>query len=447
MLLTETIVAISSPPGNSARGIVRLSGPQAHDIARQLATGIPADMRRCIARGVLQNPLPALPVMTLLFSAPHSFTGQHVAEIHIGGSSVLLNMIISAAITAGARQAGRGEFTAQAFFSGKLDLTQAEAIAATINATTDRQLRAAGAMRAGSLFRWSHNLAEKLAHLLALFEAGIDFSDEEGVSFASPEQVRATIDDLLADIRQLMQRAPTWERLDQLPTVVLTGRPNVGKSSLVNALTGQGRAIVSPIAGTTRDPLAAILNTSLGPVRIVDVAGTETGTGEIQLAMNVARQRAISEADLIILVADAQDSASELTATSEQLSRDTNTHVVVIENKIDLARQHPQYLGVSASTGAGLADLCARIVEHLSQAEPESASMVALNHRHRESLLRTCECLTRAGENASELGISRHPELLAADLRSALNSIGEISGTISADDVLGRIFSTFCIGK
>lgn len=446
MLLNETIVAISSPPGGAVRGIVRISGPEAHAIARRMVAGIPAGVGRGVFHSRLMAPLPELPAMVLLFAAPHSFTGQHVAELHVGGSPALLKMMVNQALDYGARQAGRGEFTAQAFFSGKVDLTRAEAIAATINATTDRQLRAAAGMRAGSLFRWSQQISDKLANILALLEANIDFSDEEDVSFASPEQVKRVIDELQAEIRTLMDHAPRWERLDILPTVVFTGRPNVGKSSLVNSLTGQGRAIVSPIAGTTRDPLAAVMESPIGPIRLVDVAGIELASDAMRTAMNTARERAINEADVIVLVVDGDDAPEDL-AHIAGLPHAAGRPMILVENKIDLGRRHPQYLGVSAQTGAGLLQLQQLLLQQVAKAEPDASSIVALNARHRESLQRANESLTRARENASPVGIRRHPELLAADLRGALDAIGEISGTISADALLGRIFSTFCIGK
>ncbi len=306
----DTIVAISSPPGSGLRGIVRITGPDAWKFAADLLESPPdlAAMRASAPRsfnGVLHDP--PLPVLILLFAGPKSFTGQDVAELHLPGSVALLHLIVNKLMEDGARQAEPGEFSARAFFNGKIDLTQAEGIAATINAANQRQLRAAAALRSGSVHKLATELADSVANLLALVEAGIDFSDEPGVSFISADVLSDKLEQLAERVEDIQESATRADRADPLPLVVLVGRPNVGKSSLINALTGSQRAIVSDVAGTTRDAISAVMQTSRGDVRLVDLPGEELPVDELRTKMMAARDAAILEADLLLHVVDQRD--------------------------------------------------------------------------------------------------------------------------------------------
>ena len=448
----DTIAAVSSPPGTGLRGIVRLSGPAAWPLALALVTGnAPPLPRRALACRLRPTGLPALLV---LFRGPASYTGLDGAELHVPGTPALLHAVLAQALAAGARQAEPGEFTAQAFLHGKMDLTQAEGIAATIAAGNARQLAAAAQLRGGALHAWSTAFSDDLADLLALLEAAIDFSDEPGVSFISAAELRARLARLHTRLAELRTHAVTWERLDAAPSIVFTGRANVGKSSLVNALARQERALVSAVPGTTRDVLGVTVPSARGPVRLLDVAGTEAGDAELPAQMNAARQRALAEADLIVLVIDEQESAATLDAQRREIASCAEfapDQVVIVRNKDDLPdanRDCPcAAQRVTARRGRGLDALWELLVKRLHEHETGSAAHLVLNQRHRARLAEANGALLRACEQASRDSVMDFPELLAADLRDALKAIGEISGSISPDDVLGRIFGMFCVGK
>jgi len=388
----------------------------------------------------------------LLFQAPHSYTGEDLAELHIPSSAALLRMLVDELLRAGARPADPGEFSARAFFAGKIDLTEAEGIAATISAANNVQLRAAASLRDGALHRWTHTSVETLVELLAALEAGIDFTEEEGVSFISADQVRWRLQELIAEISRLTCHAVRWERLDALPVAILTGRPNVGKSSLINALAGHDRAIVSPLAGTTRDALSAILLSPQGPIRLVDVAGIEASPTPLSQDMNLARQRILREADLVLLVVDDMDTVESVNGIRKELTDWGVTNILTVRNKVDIL--DPQRgseilvdIAVSALHKRNLPALKALISDSLALRPPGAIDAMTLNARHREGLGMVTLALHRAVALTTEKSFRMHPELLATELRDALNRIGSITGAISPDDVLGKIFGSFCIGK
>jgi tRNA modification GTPase len=384
-----------------------------------------------------------LPALLLLMQGPRSFTGEDVAELHVPGSLALAAMIQRSLAAAGARHALPGEFTARAFFNQKMDLTQAEGIAATIAAENALQLRAATHLRQGALHQWTSPTAEALAHLLALIEAGIDFAEEEGVSFITPADIRRQLASLQQRIHALLAGALRWERLDTLPTAAIVGRPNVGKSSLINALTGTQRSIVSPIAGTTRDALSAIMDYRGQKIRLLDVAGEEAEMSELASNMNAARRRALEEADLILHVTSLGDGQSSPPT-------DSASNQIWVINKSDLGNAigfHRPDAIVSARTGEGIEALRELIATSVLRETTLGTQQMTLNQRHQGLLHSADESLARAATSATDDFVRNFPELLATDLRHALDSIGQISGTISPDEILGRIFGTFCIGK
>jgi len=442
MLQRDTIFATSSTPGGW-RAILRLSGPDAWTLAlRQTAApATPPHPGQIHSTRLAHTGLPA----TLLqMKAPRSFTGEDVAELHLPGSPAVLKSIHQQILAAGGRQALPGEFSARAFFNGRFDLTRAEGIAATIAAENDLQLRAAAQLRSGALHQWTAATADMLANLLALVEAGIDFSDEEGVSFISPAEFLRQIEAIMLRINTLIASAQRWERIDALPTVALVGMPNVGKSSLINALTGTARAIVSPVAGTTRDALLAVMPVAGSPgIRLVDTAGWEQGGGELAGKMKAAHDRARDEADLILWV-----SAMDQPQWVAPPRRGNDLWVM---NKADLAQPGQKLpdgtdVFTSTRTGEGIEALRTLIVQKITSATMIGAEYFTINQRHRRLLEAAEESLQRARDNAGE-SMGQFPELLATDLRQALDSIGQISGTIAPDEILGRIFGAFCIGK
>ncbi len=450
MQSNDTIVAISSPAGSAPRGIIRLSGPQSWAIAQGVLRPLAPIRPYCWIDAWLDDP--ALPVGLMLFQAPRSFTGQDVAELHIPGSPALLAMTMEKFLTHGARQAEGGEFSARAFLNGKLDLTEAEGIAATIAARSDHQLRAAASLRHGSLHRWVQKQADNLADLLAMVEAGIDFSDEPGVSFIALDQLQQRLNDISCAMQTLESRSVSWEALPAMPTVIMLGRPNVGKSSLLNALSGQQRAIVSPVAGTTRDALSVEISDASRSVRLVDAAGVETDLTPMANLMNDARRQTLLRADVILLVIDHTDTDGSLQALLGEV-QDIHVWKIIVRNKSDLSaglRASPAaiplpWINASAKTGDSLPALRTTLFDYAHRQAPVTEDCLTLNSRHQLLLRQARAAVQRAGEILASSG--QFPELLAADLRAALDDLGAISGTISSDDVLGRIFSSFCIGK
>jgi len=432
----DTICAISSAVGAEARMIVRLSGPDALPIASQLTIDlIPQEPTARRMRFRIRSL--EFPGWIYCFRAPRSATGEDIVELHIPGNPLLARMVLEEMIARGARHAGPGEFTARAYFNGKVDLAQAEGIAAVIAAHGDAELRAARQLMAGELTRRLSPVMDRIADTLALVEAGIDFSDE-GISFINPEQIALQvrqIDDALAEIVTSSSR---FERLSHEPQIVLVGRPNAGKSTLLNALAGQERAIVSEIAGTTRDALSSQVTLSRGIVRLIDVAGIDESepTTEIDQHMRRRALDILQSADAVVLVRDRTDSRPDLS-----LPREVDLKVI---SKADQPTSSPGALGeditVSSHTGAGMAALRAQLDE-LAFGSIAGKSL-ALNARHLGHIASAREALARARE-----AIESGAELVAADLREALDSVGAVSGQVTPDDVLGRVFATFCIGK
>ncbi len=448
--MDDTIVAISSPLGPAQRGIIRLSGPKSWAMALHILEPV---LQTCVYQwiNVRLKALP-LPAGLILFRTPHSFTGQDMAELHIPGAPALLTLMLENLLEGGARGAEAGEFSARAFLHGKFDLTEVEGIAATISAKGGHQLRAAASLRHGRLHQWVQQYADQLADLLALVEAGIDFSDETAVSFINRDELRARLDTVITAIQTLQTRAVCWEALSALPGVVFLGRPNVGKSSLLNALSGQERAIVSSIAGTTRDVLAVELRDHSRVVRLMDVAGVEERHTGLSGLMNDIRQQLLLRTDVILLTIDQEDTPESLQQLFASVT-DINVWKIIVRNKADIpgglraaiATINRPWINVAAKTGDNLAALRTIIFDYAHRQAPLGDECLTLNARHQQLIQQADAALQRA--SATLATAPQFPELLAADLRSALNDLGAISGVISSDDVLGRIFAGFCIGK
>ncbi len=446
----DTIAAISSPAGAAGRGIIRVSGPMSWTMAQSVLRPIPAVRPyRWLDAWLVEI---ALPAGLICFQAPRSFTGQDVAELHIPGAPALLELIMEKLLSNGARQAEAGEFSARAFLNGKLDLTEAEGIAATISARSSHQLRAAASLRHGRLHQWVKQHADDLADILALVEAGIDFSDEPGVSFIALDQLQRRIESVSGAIQTLESRSVSWEALPAMPAVVLLGRPNVGKSSLLNALSGTDRAIVSPVAGTTRDALSLELTDASRSVRLVDAAGVEDQNTAMANLMNDARRQTLLRADVILLVMDHADTPVTMRTLLDEV-RDANAWKIIVRNKSDLsgglraapAEHSLPWINVAAKTGLNLPALRELIFDYAYRQAPMAEECLTLNGRHQHLLRQAQLALSRAEDILKTSG--QFPELLAADLRLALDDLGSISGAISSDEILGRIFGSFCIGK
>ncbi|MDY7108651.1 MAG: GTPase, partial [Planctomycetota bacterium] len=410
-------------------------------------------------RAVLTGLLPGeLPTLALVFIAPRSYTGEHAAELQLPGNPPLLERIIDALLASArrrgidARRAEAGEFTARAYMNGRMTLTEAEGVAATIAARSDAELRAARLLTAGRLGALARALADRLAAALALVEAGIDFTDQEDVVPVAPAELHEQLAALRDEIRAQLAHAVGAEQLEAIPWVVLRGAPNTGKSTLFNALLGRERAVVSHLAGTTRDVLAEPLtiDTDHGPaeVMLVDLAGLDHAETALDAQMQALAHEAAARAELAVrcVPVDAPESSPHNGDVEDEL---------IARTKADLARRDfsaaEGEIVLSALTGRGLDDLRRRLAERLAdRAVSLAADAIVLRPRHEAALRSAVDSLGEAialiGPHVNERAL-RDPELIASSLRSALDDLASLAGDITPDDVLGRIFATFCVGK
>jgi len=468
----DTIVAISSPPGASVRGVVRLSGPEALALADKVFEGEhgtrvaqASGHHRLIGTIHLDNGA-RLPAEAYVFRAPASYTRQDIVELHTVGSPPILAALCEQFIALGARHAEPGEFTARAYFSGAMDLTRVEGVAAMIHARTDSQLRASEALLHGQLSRRSAAMRERLADLLALIEARIDFADEP-IEFTSRSEILAVLDQTIAELDRLLREAPSIERLDVLPEVLILGRPNAGKSTLFNRLTGMDRAIQSAVAGTTRDVIAAPMRLGDAEVMLIDSAGlTETEDQQDaddedhpDLLAQQATRRALASSDLTLLVVDA--TAPFDPACDPLLAALADRPACVVASKTDAIPdgRPPAWIGpvslvhpvvtVSAHTGQGMGALQDEIRKRVfSEVEPHGTELLALSSRQRSALSDAREALNRARFTCNDNDAHHdHAELLALEVREAVNSLSLLTGEMVTEELLGRIFARFCIGK
>lgn len=438
----DTIAAIATAPGAGGVGIVRLSGPDARRIGQRLCS------RRLRARQATHSRFQDDDGNTiddgivLWFAAPASYTGEDVVELQGHGSPVVLAQLLQRCLQLGARQARPGEFTERAFLEGKLDLAQAEAVADLISAGSQAAARAARRSLDGEFSRRVDSLVELLTQLRMYVEAALDFPDEDIDFLAAPElggRLRATRESLAV----LMREAGRGKRLMDGLHVVIIGAPNVGKSSLLNALAGEDRAIVSEIAGTTRDLLRETLDLDGVLLTLVDTAGLREAPDSIE-AEGIRRARAeLQRADVVLAVSDGNDSA-ELPAHLIGGIPD-GARVLWLRNKADLRPRASDVVqidqfDVSARTSLGLDALRARLRE---LAGGEGGGSFSARARHLEVLSQAALCLTRAAACLD----SNQAELAAEELRQAQLALGQITGVMDADTLLGRIFSGFCIGK
>jgi tRNA modification GTPase len=475
----DTIVAIASPPGRASIGVIRLSGRDAADISHKLLTrhGALEPRRATLARirdlaagdgaagdgaGARDEGRVIDEVIVTLFPGPHSYTGEDVVEISAHGSPVLLRKIVSSALRAGARLAAPGEFTLRAFLNGRMDLVQAEAVADLVDAVTPAQARQAFDQLEGTVTREMRRIGEALFDLIVKLEASLDFPDE-GYHFIVPEEVSAGLDRVLADVDALLEGAQRGRVIREGRQVAIIGGTNVGKSSLFNALVGTDRAIVTEIAGTTRDLLTERCDIDGVPVTLIDTAGVRE-TEEIVEREGVHRARGAAQvADLALVVLDRSQplrdedrsfiAAGAAASGAPSAAPMPGTTRLVVLNKIDLpaawrredlSHANGSIVELSVRTGEGLDQLRQTIGASLIGEERLRDSAGLSNVRHIDLLGRVREAVERARTRASE---GAPEELALADLHEAMDALDEITGKRSSEDVLQAIFARFCIGK
>jgi tRNA modification GTPase len=445
----DTIVAIATPPGHGGLGVVRISGPAAQHITAGLTgRGDPFEPRYATVvritgdRGAIDR------AVVTLFVAPHSFTGEDVAEISAHGSPVLLRAIVSEALRHGARLAEPGEFTFRAFLNGRIDLVQAEAIRDLVEAVTPLQARAAFDQLEGTLTNDIREIDRALFDLCARLEASLDFPGE-GYHFVAEAAAAAEIGCVSSKVSALLGDARRGRLVREGLQVVLAGRPNSGKSSLFNRLAGAGRAIVTDIPGTTRDLITETIDIDGIPVTLVDTAGVRPAPTDAIEAEGIARAAAARRvaASLIVTL----DGSRPLSPDDHALLRDTaQSPRIVVASKSDLPEAWTAcdagepLLRVSALTGAGIDQLRREIVASVSGADSARDLPAVTNIRHIDLLTRAGESLDRAATAAAD-GVPE--EFVLADLNEARMLLEEVTGIRTTDDLLGHIFSSFCIGK
>jgi tRNA modification GTPase len=445
----DTIVAIATPAGRGSLGVVRISGAQAHDLAARILTRtaplVPreATFTRVRASGD-DCGRPVDEVIVTWFPAPRSYTGEHVVELSTHGSPVVLREVLRSAIAAGARLAQPGEFTFRAFVNGKIDLVQAEAVADLIDAVTPLQAQVAFDQLEGTLTEKIAALDARLLDLVARLEASLDFPDE-GYHFIEPRTIACSITSVIDELDMLLQASRRGQLIRDGATVVIAGRPNVGKSSLFNALLGHARAIVTETAGTTRDLVTETCDLEGLRVTLVDTAGSRDTNDRIELEGVRRGTRARDVADLIVVVLDASE---VLTADDMRLLHETaNQPRVLVANKSDrpAAWHRDDVLCVSASTGDALDALRRAMAGVLSGGEPLRDSTSISNVRHTALLHQARAHLSHASD--ATLVAALFEEFVLADLHAARASLSDVVGMHTSEDVLQHIFERFCIGK
>lgn len=442
----DTIAAIATAPGSGGIGVVRVSGPLSRDIADAVLGHCPAprhaaylpfndDQGDLIDRGI-----------AIYYAAPHSYTGEDVLELQAHGGPALMQLLLARCLALGARQAEPGEFTRRAYLNDKLDLAQAEAVADVISAATAEAARSAVRSLAGEFSERIHALRDRLINLRMFVEACLDFPEED-IDFISQGDVAGKLDGIAVELKSVFAGAKQGNLLREGIQVVLVGQPNVGKSSLMNQLAGEEVAIVTSIAGTTRDTIRSAIQINGVPLHIIDTAGLRETTDEVEQQGIARTWRALENAHVALLLVDAAHGITEMEKSIlERLRKDLPK--LWIHNKVDLTsetvgkleRDGEKHLYLSAKTGAGINLLREELLD-IAGWQPGGEGVYMARVRHLEALKLVEANLDRAGLLLTQ------PELLAEELRQAQEALNTITGEFTSDDLLGEIFSRFCIGK
>ncbi len=452
----DTIVALATPPGIGAIGVLRVSGKKSYPIINHLfpSKDLLKEVANTLHVGLLREQDSVLDeVVISLFKAPASYTGEDVIEISCHGSPYVQQQVLNAIIAGGARLAKAGEFTQRAFINGKLDLTEAEAVADLIESNTAAAQKAAINKMRGGFSKVLKDLREKLISFSALIELELDFSEED-VEFADRSQLRALLDQLDVAVTDLIQSFQLGNVIRNGVSVAIVGMPNAGKSTLLNSLLNENRAIVSDIAGTTRDTIEEVLNIEGILFRLIDTAGIREHTLDVIENMGVVRSREkVREADIVVYLYDVTAANSnETKKMAEELRRD-NPKIITVGNKCDAADESslkvfheamPGSVFIAAKSGTAINQLRNKLFSAAAGDSSLGESVVITNARHYNALKEVSTSLTDI-RNGLDNNISG--DLLALDIRRCLHYLGEITGEITNEDMLDYIFSKFCIGK
>ncbi len=446
----DTIVAAATPPGRGGVGVVRVSGTKVPQIAATLIGDLPAPRHATLTAFLDGAGEPIDLGIALFFPEPHSYTGEHVLELQGHGGPVILEAIVARCIELGARRARPGEFTERAFHNEKVDLAQAEAVADLIEAGSREAARAAMRSLQGEFSSMVQGLTEAVIDLRTYVEAAIDFPEEE-VDFLADTELSERLSTVRQHFDGVEQTAGQGRLLRDGMTVVIAGRPNAGKSSLLNRLAGYDAAIVTAVPGTTRDVLRERIDIDGLPLHVLDTAGLRDSEDLIEREGMRRAAAEMTRADRVLFVIDSANDPQGQAYGEERGRLPPDVPVTLVFNKVDLGAglpvadtiSGPPRLHVSATTGAGLDRLRAHLKECVSFQSAANGSISA-RRRHMEALARARGCVETA---ARELGERRAGELVAEELREAQRALEEITGVFTADDLLGRIFGSFCIGK
>ncbi|MBH98885.1 MAG: tRNA uridine-5-carboxymethylaminomethyl(34) synthesis GTPase MnmE [Rhodospirillaceae bacterium] len=445
----DTIAAIATPSGSGAIAIVRISGDKALEITREIVGIKPRARHAHICSFSDENKNILDQGLVLFFPGPNSFTGEDLAELHCHGGVVISDWLLSTVLSLGARAAEPGEFTLRAFLNNKIDLTQAEAVADLISSGSREAAQAAFRSLNGTFSDGVEKLQKNLTETRAHIEAWLDFPDED-IEPAQVQELGARLKDNIEALERIDSSAREGVQLRDGIDIVIAGPPNVGKSSLMNRLAGYDAAIVAKIPGTTRDPLKEHLSIDGLPVTLTDTAGFRASNDPIELEGVRRGKQAIERANHLLWMVDVRD---ELSVSLENARKycDIDTAITILQNKVDLVSQNTKLfdcedltvIRLSALTGEGVSILREHI-KSLADFGGESSGTFSARSRHINALQRAHENITSASK---ELLSNRALELAAEDLRTAQSALSELTGEVSSDDLLGEIFSGFCIGK
>lgn len=437
----EPICAVATPLGRGALTIVRLSGQDALAIAEKVTHKKPVSRYASFTKFFDDNGQVIDQGIVIWFQAPASFTGEDVVEFHCHGNPIVSDLLLNTLCAHGSRLATPGEFSQRAFVNNKIDLTQAEAIADLITCTTEQGVRTATRSLQGAFSVRVQDVLSKLILMRTNIEAQLDFPDEE-IEVKHSKQIASKLQELNTEIAELVQQAQQGERLQTGVTIAIAGSPNAGKSSLINALAQSEIAIVTEIPGTTRDPLTADIDIQGIPVRLIDTAGLRATKDVIEQKGIERAQQALSQADIILWLSDVSQTQQQNPPHEIEQSK-----IIFVHNKIDLtnlqAGVNKNQIHLSVKTGAGLQDLIDMLTSRLFGKQQGDSPFLA-RRRHLIALQQAREHIAAALQH---IGGATNIELAAEDLRLAQQALGEITGEFTSDDLLGRIFSEFCLGK